>query len=178
MHPNAFQTLPPLPSKRPALPAWGTIPPRPVGISQLRLVLTIGLNYPKPVTSISQAQRPVIDLTNSRSPTPDNRSAPSETSGLSNSRPQLRSISHTEQEMNGRQDNLMNPNPPSARSTNDSSIQVRTSSPHQVMSNTSGEPSVSPKTAISEPPLGQVSPKREPLVTKDRHDFSVNRLLV
>jgi hypothetical protein len=175
MHPNAYQTLPPLPSKRPALPAWGTVPSRPVGMPKLRPVLTIGLNYPKPVTTIPPVQRAVIDLTNSRSPTPDNRSAPNESGGHSNSIPQFASISQMQREMNVRQDNSMNPNPPSAQSTNDS---TRTSSP-QVTSNISGDPSVSPKTAISEPPLGHISPKEERLVTKDnRHDLSVSRLLV
>lgn len=140
-------------------------------MSQLHPELTTGLNYPKPVTSIPLVQLAVIDLTNSRSPTPDNR-------GTSNSRPELSSISPIKQEMNGQQDDPKNPNPPSPRSTNDSSVQARTSSPHQITSNASGDPSVSPKAAISEPPLGQVSPK-EPIVTKDnRHGLSVNRLLV
>ena len=143
---------------------------------KLRPVLTIGLNYPKTVTSIPPVHRAVIDLTNSRSPTPDNRSAPNESGGHSNSIPQFASISQMQQEMNVQQDNPMNPFPPSTRSTNDS---TRTSSPHQVTSNISGDPSVSPKTAISEPPLGQISPKEERLVTKDnRHDLSVSRLLV
>ena len=141
-------------------------------MSQLCPLLTIGLNYPKPVTSIPPVQRAVIDLTNSRSPTPDNLQAPRESGGSSNSRPQLPSNSQAHQ------DDPQNPNPPSPRSTNDSSIQARTSSPHQVTSNASGDPSVSPKTAISEPPLGQISPK-EPLMTTDnRHDLSVSRLLV
>lgn len=136
-------------------------------------MLTIGLNYLTPVTSIPRVQRPVIDLTNSRSPTPDNRSTPSESKGPSNSSPHRSSISQIQQE------NPKNPNRPSPQSTNDSSVHVHTSSPHQITSNISGDPSVSPKAAISEPPLGQVSPKEEPLMTKDnRHEFSVNRLLV
>src|SRR5579864_4909254 len=104
MHPTAFQTLPPLPSKRPALPAWGAIPPRPAGTSQLHPELTTGPNYPKPVTSIPHVQLAVIDLTNSRSPTPDNRPALSEFRGTSNSRPELSSISPIKQEMSGQQD--------------------------------------------------------------------------
>ncbi len=174
MHPNTFQTLPLLPSKRPALPAWGAIPPRPAGMSHLRPVLMIVLNS---MTSIPPVQRAVIDLTKSRSPTPDNRPAPNESGGPLNSNTQLTSVSQTQQEMDGGQDNPMNRNLPSPRSANANSIAVRTSPPHQITSSTSGDPSVSPKTAISEPPLGPGSPKEEPFVKKDnRHD--VNRLLV
>src|SRR5947207_12798874 len=137
-------------------------------------VLTIALNS---MTSIPPVQRAVIDLTTSRSPTPDDRPALNETEGPVNSGPQLPSVSQTRQETNGRQDNPMNRNPLPPRSANANSIAVGTSPPHQITSSTSGDPSVSPKAAISEPPLGQVSPKEDTLVTKDsRHD--VNRLLV
>src|SRR5215471_7433167 len=115
-------------------------------------------SYPKPVTLIPPVQRAVIDLTNSRSPTPDNRAASSESGGPSNLRPQLSSTSQIKRESNGRQDNP-NPTQLSPRSANHSSAQARTSLPHQVTSNTSGDPSVSPKATISEPPLGQGSPK-------------------
>lgn len=71
-HPNAFQTLPPLPVKRPPLPMWNLTP---VGTKYLLPYLITGtpLNYTKANTLIPPAHRAVIDLTDSRSPSPDAR---------------------------------------------------------------------------------------------------------
>lgn len=72
MHPNAFQTLPPLPSKRPPLPSgWGANVPRLVGMSATFISNPgASLNYSKPMTTIPSGAN-VVDLTTSRSATPE-----------------------------------------------------------------------------------------------------------
>lgn len=69
IYPNSFQTLPLPPSKRPQLPAWNSGNPKPIGVTGL--VPGVSLNYQKATTTIPTRQASVIDLTASRSPTPD-----------------------------------------------------------------------------------------------------------
>jgi hypothetical protein len=73
--PHAFHTLPPIPTKRPQHNSWGNLPS--IGALHLFIMLIKGasLNYSKPMMSIP-GNRAVIDLTESRSPTPDVRPTP------------------------------------------------------------------------------------------------------
>jgi hypothetical protein len=93
IHPNAFQTLPLPQPKRPQLPVWNSSYPRPVGMPGL--IAGVSLNYQKATTTIPTKQDPVIDLTTSRSPTPDtSKEALSgvETGGNLSAPPELRTL--------------------------------------------------------------------------------------
>jgi hypothetical protein len=76
-NPNAFQTLPSPPPKRAQPTAWDAGSHGPASIIQAFRWLITGaqLKYSQPTTAISSAERAVIDLTASRSPSPDDRPA-------------------------------------------------------------------------------------------------------